>query len=63
MAGMDPHPQGTRFVTSMSVKVCSPDSAAVEGFFGRPRQEFFHKRGFTGISLDGLIGMLDEYMV
>ena len=48
---------------SMSAKVCSPDSAAVEGFFGRPRQEFFHKRGFAGVSLDGLIGMLDEYMV
>ena len=30
---------------------------------GRPRQEFFHKRGFVGVSMDGFINMLDDYMV
>lgn len=48
---------------SMSAKGCSPGNAAAEGFFGRPRQEFFHKRSFAGVSVDGFIGMLDEYMV
>ena len=48
---------------SMSAKGCSPDNAAAEGFFGRPRQEFFHRRSFAGVSMDGFIGMLDEYMV
>ena len=48
---------------SMSAKGCSPDNAAAEGFFGRPRQEFFHRRSFAGVSMDGFIGMLDEYMI
>ena len=47
----------------MSAKGCSPDNAAAEGFFGRLKQEFFHKRSFTGVSMDGFIGMLDECMV
>lgn len=33
------------------------------GFFGRPRQEFFHKRSFAGVSMDGFINMLNDYMV
>ena len=47
----------------MSAKGCSPDNAAAEGFFGRSRQEFFHKRSFASVTMDGFIGMLDEYMV
>ena len=47
----------------MGAKGCSPDNAAVEGFFGRPRQEFFHKRSFAGVSMDGFIDMLNDYMV
>ena len=39
------------------------DNAAAEGFLGRPRQEFFHKRSFAGVSMDGFINMLDDYMV
>ena len=42
---------------------CSPDNAAAEGFFGRLKQEFFHKRSFAGVSMDGFINMLDGYMV
>ncbi len=48
---------------SMSAKGRSPDNAAAEGFFGRLKQEFFHKRSFAGVSMDGFIGMLDGYMV
>lgn len=47
----------------MSAKGCSPDNAAAEGFFGRLKQEFFHKRGFQGVSIDEFITSLDEYMV
>ena len=48
---------------SMSAKGCSPDNAAAEGFFGRIKQEFFHRRSFAGVSMDGFIDMLDDYMV
>ena len=48
---------------SMSAKGCSPDNAAAEGFFGRLKQEFFHKRSFAGVSMDGFINMLNDYMV
>ena len=48
---------------STGAKGRSPDNAAAEGFFGRPRQEFFHKRSFAGVSMDGFINMLDDYMV
>ena len=37
--------------------------AAAEGFFGRLKQEFFHKRSFQGVSIDEFITLLDEYMV
>lgn len=61
---MDPHPQGQQpDAFDGREGGCSPDNAAAEGFFGRPRQEFFHKRSFAGISMDRFIGMLDEYMV
>ena len=40
-----------------------PDNAAAEGFFGRTRQEFFHKRSFAGVTMDEIINMLDDYMV
>ena len=48
---------------SMSAKGCSPDNAAAEGFFGRLKQEFFHKRSFRGVTIDEFTVMLDEYMV
>ena len=48
---------------STGAKGCSPDNAAAEGFFGRPRQEFFHKRSFASVSMDGSIETPDDYMV
>ena len=50
-------------IRSMSAKGCSPDNAAAEGFFGRLKQEFFHKRSFRGVTIDEFTAMLDEYMV
>ena len=47
----------------MSAKGCSPDNAAAEGFFGRLKQELFHKRSFRGVTIDEFTVMLDEYMV
>ena len=34
-----------------------------EALRGRPSQEFFHRRSFAGVSMDGFVGMLDDYMV
>lgn len=48
---------------SMSAKGCSPDNAAAEGFFGRLKQEFFHKRSFKDVTIDEFAAMIDEYMV
>ena len=55
--------KGHGLTRSMSAKGCSPDNAAAEGFFGRLKQEFFHKRSFAGVSMDGFINMLNDYMV
>ena len=42
--------KGHGLIRSMSAKGCSPDNAAAEGFFGRLKQEFFHKRSFAGVA-------------
>jgi transposase InsO family protein len=48
---------------SMSKKACSPDNAACEGFFGRLKNEMFYDRSWEGVSLDGFMDTLDEYLV
>ena len=45
--------KGHGLTRSMSAKGCSPGNAAAEGVFGRLKQEFFHKRDFTGVTVDG----------
>ena len=45
--------KGHGLTRSMSAKGCSLDNAAAEGVFGRLKQEFFHKRDFTGVTVDG----------
>ena len=45
--------KGHGLIRSMSAKGCSPDNASAERFFGRLKQEFFHKRDFTGVTVDG----------
>ena len=37
--------------------------SAEEPLRGRLKQEFFHRRSFAGVSMDGFISMLNEYMV
>ena len=49
-------------VRSMSRKGCSPDDARCEGFFGRLKIEFFHDCGWTGVTLEEFMGMLDAYL-
>ena len=49
-----------KLTRSMSAKGCSPDNAAAEGFFGRPRQEFFRGRDFAGVTIKGFIERLEH---
>ncbi|NHM15813.1 IS3 family transposase [Eggerthellaceae bacterium zg-887] len=49
-------------VRSMSKKGCSPDNSAMEGFFGRLKNEFFYDRDWDGVSIDEFISLLDDYM-
>ena len=46
----------------MSRKGCSPDNAACEGFFGRLKNEFFHHRGWRGVSPAEFAARLDEWL-
>lgn len=49
-------------VRSMSKKGCSPDNSAMEGFFGRLKNEFFHHRDWSGVSIPESCRMLDSYL-
>ena len=50
-------------VRSMSAKGCSPDNSACEGFFGRLKNEFFHYRGWEGVTAEEFMGRLEAYLV
>ena len=47
-------------VRSMSRKGCSPDNAAMEGFFGRLKNEFFYHRDWRGVTMDEFMALLDS---
>lgn len=47
---------------SMSRKGCSPDNARAEGFFGRPRVEFFYGQDWSGVTMEEFMGRLDAYL-
>ena len=49
-------------VRSMSAKGCTPDNSAMEGFFGRLKNEFFHRRDWSGVSVPEFCRMLDSYL-
>ncbi len=49
-------------VRSMSKKGRSSDSAAMEGFFGRLKNEFFYGKDWNAASMDEFISALDAYM-
>ena len=40
----------------------SPDNSAMEGFFGRLKNEFFHHRDWSGVSIPEFCRMLDSYL-
>lgn len=50
-------------VRSMSAKSCSLDDSAMEGFFGRLKNEFFYDRNWQGVSPQDFSMMLDAYLV
>lgn len=49
-------------VRSMSRKGCSPDNSAMEGFFGRLKNEFFYYRNWEGVDIDEFTNQLDNYI-
>ena len=51
-----------RLTRSMSKKGCSPDNSAMEGFFGRLKNEFFHHRDWSGVTIPEFCRMLDAYL-
>lgn len=46
----------------MSRKGYSPDNSAMEGLFGRLKNEFFYGRDWEGVSLGDFASQLDDYM-
>lgn len=54
--------QDNGLVRSMSKKGCSPDNSAMEGFFGRLKNEFFYGRDWNDVGIDEFMAMLDDYM-
>ena len=47
---------------SMSAKGCSPDNAAMEGFFGRLKNVFFHCRDWRGVGYERFRERLAAYL-
>lgn len=52
--------QDARLIRSMSLKGCSPDNAACEGFFGRLKTEMFYSRDCRATTVDQFIEVLDS---
>lgn len=46
----------------MSRKGCSPDHAACEGFFGRPKTEMFFSREWLCTTIGEFMAALDAYI-
>lgn len=54
--------EGRHLVRSMSRKGCSPDNAAMEGLFGRLKNEFFYHRDWSAVTAEQFCAMLDAYL-
>ena len=48
---------------SMSKKGCAPDNSACDGLLGRLKNEMFYNREWTGVSIQKVIDILNEYLV
>jgi len=46
----------------MSKKGCSPDNSACEGFFGRLKNEMFYGCSWSGVTINGFIDILNDYL-
>ena len=46
----------------MSAKGCSPDNAVCEDFFGRLKNEFFHRRDWRDVPIGEFMGRLEAYL-
>ena len=46
----------------MSLKACSPDNAACEGFFGRLKNEMFYSRDWLCTTIEEFIAAVDSYI-
>lgn len=49
-------------IRTMSKKGRSPDNSAMEGFFDRLKNEFFHHRDWSGVTISEFRRMLDAYL-
>jgi len=47
---------------SMSKKGCTPDNAACEGVFGRIKNEMYHNRTWSGVSIEEFMEILNSYL-
>jgi transposase InsO family protein/transposase-like protein len=54
--------ENAHILQSMSRKGKSGDNAGAEGFFGRLKQEWFHKTDFTGYTYEQFVESLEEYL-
>lgn len=46
----------------MPKKGCSPDNAAMEGFFGRLKNEFFYHRDWTNVAMEEFVSLLNGHL-
>lgn len=46
----------------MSRKDCSSDNSACEGFFGRPKNEFFYDGYWNGVTFEEFSKLLENYI-
>ena len=46
---------------SMSAKGCGPDNSAMEGFFGRMKNEMLYGRDRSGVTVKEFIDLIGEY--
>lgn len=57
--------EGAGIVRSMSAKGCSPDNSAMEGFFGRMKDEVFYDRDWRDFTMEEFMeevaGYIDRY--
>ena len=53
---------GAKRIRSLSRKGCSPDNAACEGFFGRPKTELFYPQNWAAITVEQFIQIINSYI-